>query len=138
MAQSTQAHLSRTVQKDQPLEVRHKTLSQMQYYMGAKLIEVGIDPQSVMYRWSVKNQDNEQICTLSAFWGESRAKLLSGETPLSGAELIDCARANTSAGVATAAKLCGYASDLDGFKSKLKQTIAEMEVSPESFKKLID
>lgn len=138
MAKSTQAHLSRTVNKNQPLELRHKTLSQMQYYMGAKLIEVGVDPQSVMYRWSVKNQEDEQICTLSAFWGESRTKLLSGENPLSGAELIDCARANTSAGVETAAQLCGYGSDLDRFRETLKQTLAEMGLSTKSFQKLLD
>ena len=138
MSKSTQAHLSRTVNKNEPLEVRQKTLSQMQYYMGAKLVEVRVDPQKVMYRWSIKNQDDEQICTLSAFWGDSRAKLLSGEHPLTGEELIDCARANKSAGIEMAAMLCGYASDRDRFKSTLKQTIADMNLETASFDKLID
>lgn len=138
MPKPTQAHLNRTVKKDQPLEVRQQTLSQMQYYMGAKLIEVGINPQAVLYRWSVKNQENEQICTLSAFWGESKQKLLSGEEPLTGEELINCARANVSAGVETAAQLCGYASDLDRFRSALKQTSQEMGVEIKSLQKLIN
>ena len=140
MPKSTQAHLSRTVKKDQPLALRQKTLSQMQYYMGAKLIEVGIDPQSelITYRWSVKNQDNEQICTLSAFWGESRQKLLSGEEPLTGEELINCARANVSSGIEMAAKLCGYASDIERFQSTLKQNYQEMGLEIKSLQKLID
>ena len=138
MSKPTQAHLDRTLKKNQPLALKQKTLSQMQYYMGAKLIEVGVDPQSVTYRWSVKNQEDEQICTLSAFWGESQEKLLSGKEPLTGAELIDCARANASYGVKTAAKLCGYSTDIEQFQSVLKQTIQEMRLSPNSFKNLLD
>lgn len=137
MPKPTQAHLERTVNKNDPLEVRQQTLSQMQYYMGAKLIEVRVDPQAVMYRWSIKNQEDEQICTLSAFWGESRRKLLSGEEPLSGEELINCATANTSAGVEIAAKLCGFGADITRFQSRLKETVQKLELSPESFKKLI-
>ena len=138
MSKSTQAHLSRTVSKNQPLELRQKTLSQMQYYMGAKLLEVGVNPQSVMYRWSVKNQEDEQICTLSAFWGESKQKLLSGEYPLTGAELIDCAMANASAGIETTTKLCGYGTDTSSFQAALEQTAQEMGFSRKSFKKLIN
>lgn len=138
MSKSTQAHLDRTLNKNQPLAVKQKTLNQMQYYMGAKLIEIGIDPQAVTYRWSVKHQEEEQICTLSAFWGESQAKLLSGEEPLTGAELIDCARANASAGVATAAKLCGYSTDLDRFQSALTATSQEMGIAAKSFKSLLN
>lgn len=107
--------------------------------MGAKLIEVGIDPQSpaVLYRWSVKHRDHEQICTLSAFWGESKQVLLSGEHPLVGEELINCARANVSRGLATAAQLCGYAADVNRFRSALKQTTIEMGLEIESLQKLI-
>ena len=137
MPKPTQAHLERTVNKNDPLEVRQQTLSQMQYYMGAKLIEVRVDPQAVMYRWSIKNQEDKQICTLSAFWGESRRKLLSGEEPLSGEDLINCARANTSAGVEKAAKLCGFGADIPRFQSTLKETAQKLELSPESFQKLI-
>ena len=138
MSRPTQAHLDRKIKKNLPLEVRKQTLSQMQYYMGAKLIEVGIDPQAVMYRWSVKNSSDEQICTLSAYWGESKERLLSGKEPLTGAELIDCARANASAGIKTTAKLCGYAEDVDRFQSVLKQTTAEMGLDVKSLNKLID
>ncbi len=136
MPRPTQAHLDRTIDKNQSREAKQKTLSQMQYYMGAKLIEVGIDPQAVLYRWSVKHQPNQQIFTYSAFWGESRRKLLSGEEPLTGEELINCARANVSAGVATAAKLCGYGSDINRFQSTLKQTSQQLGLSIESLTKL--
>ena len=137
MPKPTQAHLERTIKKNQPLEVRKQTLSQMQYYMGAKLLEVRVDPQAVMYRWSIKNQAEEQICTLSAFWGESKKKLLSGEEPLSGEELINCARANASAGVEMTAQLCGFGSDITRFQSTLTETLQALELPTESFKKLI-
>ncbi|MEM8720624.1 MAG: hypothetical protein AAGE84_15195 [Cyanobacteria bacterium P01_G01_bin.39] len=137
MAKPTQAHLERTINKKDPLEVRQQTLSQMQYYMGAKLVEVRIDPQKVIYRWSIKHQEEQQICTLSAFWGESQRKLLSGEEPLSGEELTNCARANASAGVEMAAKLCGFALDVEGFQTQLKKTAQELEIPLESFKQLV-
>lgn len=138
MPKPSQAHLERTVNKNDPLEVRQQTLSQMQYYMGAKLIEVRVDPQVVMYRWSIKNQEDEQICTLSAFWGDSKKKILAGEEPLKGEELTNCARANTSAGVEMATMLCGFGTDTDRFQSTLKETVEALKLSTESFKKLID
>ncbi|MBE9042830.1 hypothetical protein IQ255_00165 [Pleurocapsales cyanobacterium LEGE 10410] len=137
MAKPTQAHLERTVNKNDPLEVRQQTLSQMQYYMGAKLIEVRVDPQAVMYRWSIENKEDQQICTLSAFWGESRTKILSGKEPLQGKELANCARANASAGLEKAAELCGFGSDTKRFQTALKETAQELELSAESFKKLL-
>lgn len=137
MSKPTQAHLERTVDKNQPLEVRQQTLSQMQYYMGAKLIEVRVDPQAVMYRWSIKNQEDKQICTLSAFWGDSKKKLLSGKEPLKGEELTNCARANASGGVIKAAKLCGFGTDIASFQSSLKEAAHALELPMESFKKLI-
>ena len=137
MPKPTQAHLERTINKNDPLEVRQQTLSQMQYYMGAKLVEVRIDPQKVMYRWSIKNQDDKQICKLSAFWGDSRQKILSGENPLQGEELTNCAKANTSGGIKQAAMLCGFGEDIDRFRSTLKETIQELELPEESFQKLL-
>ncbi len=140
MPRPTQAHLDRTVDKNQPLEARQKTLSQMSYYMGAKLLEVGIDPQAVTYRWSVKDQKDQQICTLSAFWGSSRKKLLSGEEPLTGSELIDCARGNAYTGIENTASLCGYAANIKDFQSALKQACEEAGldiVSTKSLSKLI-
>ena len=137
MAKPTQAHLERIINKNDPLEVRQQTLNQMQYYMGAKLIEVRVDPQKVMYRWSIKDESDKQICTLSAFWGESQRKLLSGEEPLTGEELTNCARANASAGIETATKLCGYGSDTEKFRTALSETARELELPPETFKQLI-
>jgi len=121
MPKPTQAHLDRTVSKNQPVEDRQKILGQMSYYMGAKLLEVGVDPQAVTYRWSVEDKQTEQVCTLSAFWGNSRKTLLSGKEPLIGAELINCARGNGYTGVENTAKLCGYASGLKDFRAALKQ-----------------
>lgn len=137
MAKPTQAHLERTINKNDPLEVRQQTLSQMQYYMGAKLVEVRIDPKKVMYRWSIKNESAQQICTLSAFWGASQRKLLSGDEPLTGEELTNCARANVSAGVEMAAKLCGFGSDTASFQTKLKETAQALKLPLESFKQLV-
>ena len=137
MSRPTQAHLDRTIKKDQPLAVKQKTLSQMQYYMGAKLIEVGVDPQSVTYRWMVKDKDSEQVCILSAFWGESQEKLLSGKEPLTGEELVNCARANASAGLKKASRLCGYSTNTEQFQSALKQTAEGMGLDTNSFKGLI-
>jgi hypothetical protein len=137
MSKHTQAHLSRTLPKNQSPALKQQTLKQMHYYMGAKLIEIGIEPTSVLYRWSVQDKDSEQICTISAFWGESRENLVSGNFPLTGAELIDCARANVSGGVAKAVMLCGYASNIDRFREVVRQTSKEMGLEIESLQKLI-
>ena len=137
MPKPTQAHLERTINRKDPLEDRQKTLNQMYYYMGAKLVEVRIDPQKVMYRWSVEDRGDLQTFTLSAFWGDSRQKLLSGENPLKGEELINCAKANASARVEQTATLCGFASDIDGFRSSLKEAIEKSELPEESFQKLL-
>lgn len=138
MSRPTQAHLDRTIKKNLPLDVRQQTLSQMQYYMGAKLIEVGIDPQAVIYRWSVKSLEDEQMVILSAFWGDSKERLLSGEEPLTGADLIDCAKGNAASGLAKAAQLCGYGSKIEQFQSALKQTMEEMEIEAKSLSKLLN
>ena len=47
--------------------------------MGAKLIEIGIDPQAVIYRWSVEERGISEVWTYSAYWGDSREKLLQQE-----------------------------------------------------------
>ncbi|MBD1849618.1 hypothetical protein H6F87_06340 [Cyanobacteria bacterium FACHB-502] len=79
MAKHTQAHLSRTIEKSKPNSVRDMTKRQMEYYMGAKLIEIGIDPQAVIYRWSVEERGISEVWTYSAYWGDSREKLLQQE-----------------------------------------------------------
>ena len=43
--------------------------------MGAKLLEVGVNPKNTTYRWSSQIQGNQEIITISAYWGESREKL---------------------------------------------------------------
>ena len=140
MSKPTQAHLERIVNKSESIEARKKVISQMPYYMGAKLLEVRIDPQSVIYRWSVEDTENKQICTLSAFWGDSKAKILSGEETLKGKELVNCAKGNAFLGLEETAKLCGYQSDVASFKTNLKQAIGDLEIdinSINSLKKLI-
>ncbi len=137
MTKHTQAHITRTVNKNQPSAVLEQTQSQMEYYMGAKLIEIGVNPQSAIYRWSVSNKDNENLWTLSAYWDESKEKLLSGKIPLTGIDLIDCARANASSGLETAAKLCGYGSSLSGFQEALKQAGRQMGLKIESLQDLM-
>ena len=137
MTKHTQAHITRTVNKNQPSAVLEQTQSQMEYYMGAKLIEIGVNPQSAIYRWSVSNKDDEKLWTLTAYWDDSKEKLLSGQMPLTGIDLIDCARANAASGLETTAKLCGYASSLSSFQEALKQAARQMGVKIESLSDLI-
>lgn len=40
MPRSTQAHLERTVDKDQPLAARQQVLRQMNYYMGGDILPI--------------------------------------------------------------------------------------------------
>ena len=137
MPKPSQAHLERTINKNDPIEERQKTLNQMHYYMGAKLVEVRVNPQKVTYRWSIKNESEQQICTLSAFWGESQRKLLSGEEPLTGEELVNCAGANASSGVENAAKLCGFGADTERFVRDLTAAAQQLDLPLESFKSLL-
>lgn len=137
MPKPSQAHLERTINKNDPLEVRQQTLNQMQYYMGAKLLEVRIHPKTVMYRWSIANQEDKQICTLSAFWGNSKQKILSGEEPLQGEDLVNCAKANASGGVEQAAMVCGFGSNTANFQSTIRETVQKLQLPTESFSKLL-
>lgn len=132
MTKHTQAQITRTVNKNQPSEVLEKTQNQMEYYMGAKLVEIGVDPKSAIYRWSVSNQDNEKLWTLTAYWGSDKEKLLSGKMPLSGIDLIDCARANAPSGLETTALLCGYGSDVSGFQDALQQACLQLGLNIKS------
>lgn len=136
MPKPTQAHLERIVNKNESIEARQKILSQMPYYMGAKLLEVRVDPQSVIYRWSVEDKGNKQICTLSAFWGDSKTKILSGKEPLMGKELINCAKGNAFSGIEETARLCGYQSDIESFQASLKKAVAELGLDINSIKSL--
>lgn len=121
MVKHTQAHMSRKLNKNQPLALKERTKSQMEYYMGAKLLEIGVNPKSAICRWSLELQGSEEVWTYSAFWGESKEQLLLGQQPLQGAALLNCARANTSQELAAVAQLCGYGKDFDSFQEALKQ-----------------
>jgi hypothetical protein len=138
MAKHTKAHLSRTLKRNQPWFLKERTKSQMEYYMGAKLLEIGIAPEAAIYRWSVEVKDQEEVWIYSAFWGESKEELLSGKQPLTGVELIDCARANAGQGRETAARLCGYGEDLESFQEALKQAGTQMGLEIESLRDLLD
>lgn len=79
MAKHTQAHLSRTVDKRKPPAQKELTRKQMEYYMGAKLLEIGIDPKSAIYRWNVEDRGNNEVLTYSAYWADSKERLLQQE-----------------------------------------------------------
>ncbi|MBW4440128.1 MAG: hypothetical protein KME10_02580 [Plectolyngbya sp. WJT66-NPBG17] len=53
---------------------------------------------------------------------------MASPTRLTGLDLVDCARANAKQGIETAANLCGYGSDLEGFRSQLKQACEHMRI----------
>lgn len=79
MAKHTQAHLSRTIPKTQSEFLKQRTRTQMEYYMGAKLIEVGVNPKVAIYRWATEDKGSNEVWTYSAFWGDSREKVERGE-----------------------------------------------------------
>jgi hypothetical protein len=79
MAQHTQAHLSRTIEKNKPSGMKDMTKRQMEYYMGAKLIEIGVDPKSAIYRWAAESKGNNEVWTYSAYWDDSKETLLKQE-----------------------------------------------------------
>lgn len=79
MARPTQAHMSRTISRNKPSGVKDMTKRQMEYYMGAKLIEVGVNPKSAIYRWSVEIKGTNEVWTYSAYWGASQEELLKKE-----------------------------------------------------------
>lgn len=53
---------------------------------------------------------------------------MSSQTPLTGLELIDCAKANAAQGPIVAAGLCGYAGDVGEFAEALRQACREIGV----------
>jgi hypothetical protein len=53
---------------------------------------------------------------------------MSNPKPLSGTELIDCARANAKQGLKEAAYYCGYGDDLATFQNNLKQACQDIGV----------
>ncbi len=79
MAKPTQAHLPRTLDKRLPPGQKEMEKQKMRYYMDSKLLEVGVEPKSVIYRWSVKSQGAKECWTCSAYWGDSKDKILAEE-----------------------------------------------------------
>lgn len=75
MAKHTQAHMSRTVDKKMSSGMRDLTKRQMEYYMGAKLLEIGIDPHGAILRWSTEDRGSREVWTCSAYWGESKTTM---------------------------------------------------------------
>ena len=55
MAKSTQAHITKTVPKRYPEPYKARTRKQTEYYMGAKLLEVGVNPNKAIYRWTIQD-----------------------------------------------------------------------------------
>lgn len=76
MAKHTQAHISKTISKSESAFLRDRTLKQTEYYMGAKLLEVGVNPnKGVIYRWQTLDKGNSEEWIYSAYWGDSREKI---------------------------------------------------------------
>jgi Zn/Cd-binding protein ZinT len=81
MTKPTQAHISKIIPKNESAFVRDRTLKQTEYYMGAKLLEVGVNPnKGVIYRWKTVDQGNSEEWTYSAYWDDSRAKIEAEES----------------------------------------------------------
>ncbi len=81
MSKHTQAHISKTISKRESAFTRDRTLKQTEYYMGAKLLEVGVNPnKGVIYRWKTVDQGSSEEWTYSAYWGESREKIEAEES----------------------------------------------------------
>lgn len=79
MAKHTQAHFSKTFTAGLPPAMKEREREKMEYYMGAKLIEVGVNPKSVIYRWTVEPKGNKEVWTCSAYWDDSKERILREE-----------------------------------------------------------
>jgi DNA-binding Xre family transcriptional regulator len=53
---------------------------------------------------------------------------MTSPTPLTGTDLVDCAKANAKQGVEVTAKLCGYGEDLKTFTQELEKACEHMGV----------
>ncbi|MGL5063148.1 MAG: hypothetical protein ACRC62_24480 [Microcoleus sp.] len=62
---------------------------------------------------------------------------MASSQPLTGIELIDCAKANAQQGITTAAELCGYGNDLNKFDRELKQACQNIGVDVNELSDLI-
>ncbi|MBX2863821.1 MAG: hypothetical protein KTR27_09715 [Leptolyngbyaceae cyanobacterium MAG.088] len=71
----TQAHITKLISKSQSEFLKARTKKQTEYYMGAKLIEVGVNPDKAIYRWKFVDKGLKEEWTYSAYWGDSREKI---------------------------------------------------------------
>lgn len=78
----TKAHLTRKIAKRLSPDAKALEKDKMKYYMGAKLIEIGVDPKTAILRWNVNNQGRMEEWTCWAYWGESRDRILQAEGKL--------------------------------------------------------
>lgn len=62
---------------------------------------------------------------------------MASPTPLTGIELIDCARANAAQGVTVAANLCGYGEDITEFQRSLQQACQQIGIEITELSQLI-
>lgn len=61
---------------------------------------------------------------------------MASEKSLSGAELIDCARANVNEGIEVAAFRCGYGDDIKAFELELQRSAQSLGLEIKDFKDL--
>ena len=61
---------------------------------------------------------------------------MASEKPLSGAELIDCARANIAEGIEVTAKRCGYGNDIAAFQRELHKAGQSLGLDISEFRDL--
>lgn len=52
---------------------------QTEYYMGAKLLEIGVEPKSAIYRWKGEDRGTFVEWTYTAYWENSKDQLLAEE-----------------------------------------------------------
>ncbi|MBK4732657.1 hypothetical protein JJD41_22715 [Oxynema sp. CENA135] len=76
MARPTQAHMSQSWESNRASGFKDMKKRQMEYYMGAKLIEVGVDPKAAIFRWSLEQKNGRETWTYSAYWADSKEELL--------------------------------------------------------------
>lgn len=62
---------------------------------------------------------------------------MASSAPLTGIELVDCARANAAQGLEVTAELCGYGEDLKRFTQELQQACQQMGVEVSTLSDLI-
>lgn len=63
---------------------------------------------------------------------------MASSAPLTGAELIDCARANGKEGISVASQRCGYGDDLNAFEQALHKAGEHIGVEINHFGDLLE